>query len=84
MMIVVGVGVRVGNRFVVEVGMEKVSNVFVAAAKAAAEELVEVASVGTMVVASPGLMLMVVDGAAALLSPWVKAVAVVGAATSEL
>ena len=81
----VGVGVAVGNRLVVEVGMEKESNVFVAAAAtAAAEELVDVASTGVMVVASPGAMLMVVDGAAALLSPWVKAVAVAGAATSEL
>ena len=96
MMIVVGVGVgvRVGNRLVVLVGTSKLSNVFVATVKAAAE-LVDVAEAGA-VVASTGLVLMAgaidvtaVDGAAAaLLAPWVKEVAMVLAAaatpTSEL
>ena len=93
MVVGVGVGVRMGNRAVVLVGMSKLSNVFVAAAKAAAE-LVDVASAGA-VVASTGLVLMAgaidvtaVDGAASLLTPLAKAVAVVLAAaaptTSEL
>ena len=88
----VRVGVRVGNRAVVLVGMSKLSNVFVAAKEAAAVEVGDVAEAGA-VVAATGLVLMAgaidvtaVDAgtAAALLSPWVKAVAVVGATTSEL
>ena len=66
----VGVGVRVGNRAVVLVGMSKLSFVFVAAAKAAAE-LVDVASAA---VASVGVVLRAgaidvtaVDGAATFL-----------------